>query len=71
MIKVSVFDRSDFARCAKAKYACGNNEHGHLLSAVAAKTECEEEQFVRAHKVYCDWIAENLRAARVRAIYGL
>jgi hypothetical protein len=49
-------DKAEYARCAQAMYARGQNANGHLLSAVAAKGVVPIQQFDRAASVYRAWL---------------
>lgn len=60
-MKIGQYTRAEFVRCARFMYEHGDSAKGHLLSAVAAKTEVSVEQFDAAHMVFCDWITERIR----------
>ena len=53
---LTLAEKTEWSRAAKALYARGANAEGHLLSACAAKGEVPIAQFDRASEVYRLWL---------------
>ncbi len=52
----TLHERAEFRRAAQAMYARGQNDHGHLLSAVGAKGWVPTAQYDLAAEVYRAWL---------------
>ena len=56
MMTLTTHARAEWSRAAKAMYARGANDLGHLLSVCAAKGAVPAYQYDRGAEVYRDWL---------------
>lgn len=56
---LTAHEKAEFSRCAQAMYQRGANAQGHLLSALAAKSEVPTQHYDLAAKVYRAWLTFN------------
>lgn len=55
-IELSVGQKLEWARCAKAMYARGRNDLGHLLSAAATFESLPIQRYDHVSEVYRAWL---------------
>ncbi len=60
---VTAFRRDEWSRAAKAMYARGRNDLGHMLSVAAALPELDIRRYDEVNDVYRRWLVFDLPKA--------
>lgn len=61
-MKLTAHEKKEFSRAAAAMYKAGRNPDGHLLSAVAAKSDVPAAQHDRAARAYREWLIGGFKS---------